>query len=375
MGRRQFGTVRRLASARYQARYTDQLGHQVAAPGSFTTKTEAMRWLAAAQTDIPRGHFVEPSAGQMLFTAWAEEWLATKPGQRAATLARDRVAIQTHFLPIIGEMGLGSITPAHIRRVVRDMQATGLSAKSVRTYVGTLQAMFASAVEADVIVRSPVRVRSLGLQTVVRRERPTLTAEQLEALTEVVPNRYAALVLLAGVTGLRWGEAIGLRIGDVDFLRRTVSVSQTVEEVSGVVKVVGATKTAASRRRFSIPTFLAERLSAHVAEYRPESGPGDLLFVGPKGGLLRRSFLARTFRPAVVAAGLPEGLTFHGLRHVAASLLVTNGEHPKVIQARLGHSDPSISLGIYAHVSDDLDRAVGDRLGSLFELGSAEQAA
>jgi len=76
--------------------------------------------------------------------------------------------------------------------------------------------------------------------------------------------------------------------------------------------------------------------------------------------LLRRSFLARTFKPAVVAAGLPEGLTFHGLRHVAASLLVANGEHPKAIQARLGHADPSISLGIYAHVSDDLDRAVGE---------------
>ncbi len=129
MGRRQFGTVRRLASGRYQARYTDQFGHQIAAPGSFTTKTEAMRWLAAAQTDMARGVFVEPTAGQMLFSAWAEEWLATKPGQRAATLARDRTAIQTHFLPIIGDMALGSITPAHIRRVVHEMQATGLSAK------------------------------------------------------------------------------------------------------------------------------------------------------------------------------------------------------------------------------------------------------
>lgn len=142
---------------------------------------------------------------------------------------------------------------------------------------------------------------------------------------------------------------------------------QTVEEVSGHVRVVDTTKTAASRRRFSIPTFLMQRLSTHVAEHRPDAGPDDLSFVGPKGGLLRRSFLARTFKPAALAAGLPEELTFYGLRHVAASILVANSEHPKVIQTRLDHADLSISLGVYAHVSDDLDRAVGDRLGALFE--------
>ena len=293
MGRRHFGTVRRLPSGRYQARYSDERGNRIAAPRGFQTKTEAMRWLAAVQTDMVRGVLLEPSASQVPFSTWAEEWLATKPGQRAATLARDRAAIVTHFEPIVGDLALSSITPAHIRRVVLEMQAKSLSAKSVRTYVGTLQAMFASAVEADVIVRSPVRIRSLGLQSVVRRERPTLTAEQLEALAAAVPDRYAALVLLAGVTGLRWGEAIGLRIGDVDFLLRTVSVSQTVEEVSGHIQVVAATKTAASRRRFSIPTFLVERLSAHAAEHRPDTGPDDLLFVGAKGGLLRRSFRAR----------------------------------------------------------------------------------
>lgn len=366
MGRRHFGTVRRLPSGRYQARYSDEHGNRIAAPGNFQTKTEARRWLSAVQTDMFRGVLLEPSAGQVPFSTWAEEWLTTKPGQRAATLARDRAAIVTHFEPLLGDMVLSSITPVHIRRVVLEMQARGLSAKSVRTYVGTLQAMFAAAVEADVITRSPVRIRSLGLQRIVRRERPTLTAEQLEALAAAVPDKYAALVLLAGVTGLRWGEAIGLRLGDVDLLRQTVSVRQTVEEVSGHAQIVAATKTAASRRRFSIPTLLVERISAHVAEHRPDAGPDDLLFVGAKGGLLRRSFRARVFKPAVATAELPDDLTFHGLRHVAASLLVANGEHPKVIQARLGHADPSVSLGIYAHVSDDLDRAVGDRLGALF---------
>lgn len=90
------------------------------------------------------------------------------------------------------------------------------------------------------------------------------------------------------------------------------------------------------------------------------------MFLGPKGGLLRRNFEARMFKPAVEAAGLPENLTFHGLRHVATTLMIANNEHPKVIQHRLGHADPAMSLGVYGHVPDDLDQATAVRLDDLF---------
>ncbi len=105
-------------------------------------------------------------------------------------------------------------------------------------------------------------------------------------------------MLLAGTVGLRWGEAIGLRVADVDFLRRRLSVRQTVEEVSGHVRVVEATKSEAGRRTFALPAFLVDELAAHLAAYRPGATPDDLVFLGPKGGILRRSFEARMFRPA-----------------------------------------------------------------------------
>ena len=181
-----------------------------------------------------------------------------------------------------------------------------------------------------------------------------------------MPERYQALVLLAGTVGLRWGEAIGLSVRDVDFLRRRLSVRQTVEEVSGHVQIVASTKTEASRRSFALPAFLVEQIAAHLAQHRPDAGPDGLVFLGPKGGILRRSFEARTFRPAVLTAGLPPTLTFHGLRHVATTLMITNNEHPKVIQHRLGHADPAMSLGVYGHVPDDLDQAAAARLDGLF---------
>lgn len=72
------------------------------------------------------------------------------------------------------------------------------------------------------------------------------------------------------------------------------------------------------------------------------------------------------FKPAVEAAGLPENLTFHGLRHVATTLMIANNEHPKVIQHRLGHADSAMSLGVYGQVPDDLDHDVASRLRRLF---------
>ena len=374
MSRRSFGTIRRLESGRFQVRYRNSTGRMVPGPGTFATKGDAQRWLATAEADQIRGTFVDQRGLRLTFDEWAEEWLATKPGQRAATLARDRAAIRTHFSPAIGQLGLPAVTPGHIRSIVVAMQAAGLSPKSVRTYVGTLQAIFGAAVDSDLLARSPVRPRTLGLAPVRRPERPTLTAAELLRLAAAMPPRYRVLVLLAGTVGLRWGEAIGLRVGDIDFLRRRLSVRQTVEEVSGHVRVVAATKSEAGKRTFALPAFLVDELAAHIAAHRPGAGPDDLVFLGPKGGLLRRSFEARVLKPAVKEAALPENLTFHGLRHVATTLMIANNEHPKVIQHRLGHADPAMSLGVYGHVPSDLDQAAAARLDGLFRpqsLGSA----
>ena len=77
------------------------------------------------------------------------------------------------------------------------------------------------------------------------------------------------------------------------------------------------------------------------------------------------NFRNRVWNPAVEAAGYT-GLTFHGLRHVAASLMVEGGIHPRVIQYRLGHSTARLSMELYAHVSDEADRVVAVYLQTKF---------
>ena len=119
----------------------------------------------------------------------------------------------------------------------------------------------------------------------------------------------------------------------------------------------------------SVPKSVLGEVALHIETCRPEIAADDLIFIGPRGGILRRHFLARILKPAAERAGIEigsrTGLDFHGLRHLATTMMVTNGEHPRVMQTRLGHATPTLTLGLYAHVPDELDRAAADRLDEL----------
>ena len=356
--RRQFGRIRRLPSGRYQARYPNGIGRDLAAPTTFPTKADAAVFLSQVQTDMERGEWRDPRLGLVTFDAWAQQWLTANPAKRSTTPARDRVVLNTHLIPTLGARPLGSITPAHVKGCV-DAMAAKLAPTTVRTNVGVLKAVMNAAVDADLLARSPVR--NLRLSSGPPRGRPTLTLAELSHLAEAAPPAFRPLVLTAGLLGLRWSEAAGLRVRDVDVPCRAISVHQTLAEVGGIVEIA-PTKSRASRRTLSAPPFLIDELARHLAEHRPGAGPDDLVFVGARGGPLRRSFEARFFKPAVERAGLDAALTFHGLRHVAASLMVEMGEHPRVIQARLGHATARLSMELYAHVPDAADRDVAAHL-------------
>jgi integrase len=296
------------------------------------------------------------------FATWAEQWLSSNPSKRRTTLARDETVLRKHFIPDLGRRALATITPAYVRGAVERM-ATAVAPDTVRTNVGVLRAVFNAAVEADLISRSPVR--GIRLPTRSASVRPTLTEAEIKSLADAIGPRYRALVLVGAVLGLRWSEAVGLRICDIHFLGGTLTVNQTVSEVAGRLTTAD-TKSRSSQRTMTVPRFLIEELASHLATNRRPAESGDLVFAGPKGGPLRRSFAARIFTPAVARAGLPPEMTFHGLRHVAASLMVEQGEHPRVIQQRLGHATARLSMELYAHVPEPTDRQVAEHLDARF---------
>jgi len=362
MSKRPFGAIRRLPSGRYQARYRDSgAGRLVAAPLTFERKAEAV---------LARGVWLDPKPAQgVTVTTWAERWLRSDPDKRPSTVARDRQALD-QFLPSLGAKPLAAVAPYDVRAVIDDLVGRQAPA-TVRRNVAGLKAMFNAAVADDLIPRTPVR--GLRRPRIEPKAHPELTAADLLRLVDAVPARYRAVVLLADVLGLRWGEIAGLQLEDVDFLRRQVHVRRQLAELAGTL-TVQETKRDRGHRSLAAPSFVVGALAVHIQEFRPGAGRGDPLFTGPRGGRLRRNFLARVLRPAAVEVGLSEAMTTHGLRHVATSLMVEAGEHPRVMQRRLGHADPRLTLGLYAHASDEADAASARRLEGLFGGDEAQAA-
>ena len=142
--------------------------------------------------------------------------------KRATTAARDRTVMRTWWLPKLGQMPLGKITPNAIRGVVEQMRDK-LAAATVRTNYGVLRAVLSDAVSADVIVRNPCRGIRLGS---ARRTEPRhISAEELHRLADAMPVEYRSMVYIGGVLGMRWSDVAGLRVGRINFLQRTLTVA------------------------------------------------------------------------------------------------------------------------------------------------------
>ena len=150
------------------------------------------------------------------FGQWTTDYLAGARHKRETTKARDETVLRKHFLPTLGSKALPAITPLDVRGVVEAMAET-LAPATVRTNYAVLKAVMNAAVEADLVVKSPCRgVRLPGGK---RRERATLTPDDLERLAAGMRQEYRPIVYVAGVLGLRWSEIAGLRVGHLDFLR------------------------------------------------------------------------------------------------------------------------------------------------------------
>ena len=142
-------------------------------------------------------------------------------------------------------------------------------------------------------------------------------------------------------------------------LDRSIKVTRTFTEVGRNV-ALGPPKTAAAVRSVSLPRFLVDVLARHLERY--PSTEMELVFSAPDGGSLRRTnFRRRVWVPAV-AASVGQPMRFHDLRHTHAAILIGQGEHPKVIQSRLGHASIKTTLDTYGHLFEGLDEAAADRM-------------
>lgn len=356
------GHIQRKGSA-WVARYRSPNGRERSK--SFTRKADAERHLTLTAAAMLNAEWADPRRGRTTFTAWTAQWQSTRLHLADSSRVRDETYLRTLILPFFGERQLGSITRADIDQFLSELTAAGYAPATIRKAYQIAGAVLRSAVDSGLIPKSPAyRVK---LPRLVRKEMRILTPAEIDALVNA-SGPYRALILTATHTGLRWGELAGLRLSRLDLLRRSVTVTETLSEVQGRIRFKEP-KTAASRRKVALPRFLANELAHHL-ETNPPAGDG-LVFTASQGGPLRRTnFRRRVWLPAIRAT-VGEPCRFHDMRHTHAALLIAAGEHPKVIQSRLGHSSIRTTLDTYGHLFTGLDEAAADHLDDLWTQAAA----
>jgi hypothetical protein len=209
MSRRRFGSIRRLPSGRWQARYRTNDGRQHLAPKTFATKTEATRHLAEVEADLSRGQWSDPRLGRTTFAAWAARWEATTVNLRANTQAAYRNLLRRYLLPTFGPMPLADLDAMAVRSWLAKLERDGVGASTRAKAYRLLSRILGTAIESGYLARNPCTIR--GAASEPAPEMRFATVKQVAALADAIPPRFRALVLVAAYTGLRWGELAGLR--------------------------------------------------------------------------------------------------------------------------------------------------------------------
>lgn len=358
-------------SGKWEARWRDHDGRQRSK--LFDRKRDAQRHLALVTADLARGDYVDPARGKVTVAEVADEWLAGCGHLRPSTRAGYGYILNASILPALGRRRVASLRQSDIRAFVSAMQEDGKAPGTVRNTYRVLKLVMQVAVEDERIKRNPCQ--GVKLPRSEHREQHYLSAAQVSAVAEEMPERYRTLIYLAGYGGMRWSELAALRWKRVDLMRRTIQVSESVKRVKGEMHY-GPPKTAAGRRTIRIPRFLAEML-AHEQAAAGEYDPDGFVFTSPRGGgpMSPETVTRRHYKRAAEHA-VPDrpGLRFHDLRHTCASLLIAQGAHPKAIQRHLGHSTITITLDRYGHMFPEESDRLADALDTAYRAASTPTA-
>lgn len=288
---------------------------------------------------------------------YMEQWLEEihKSVVKLSTYKNYQDLLRNYIIPGLGKIKLQSLTPQQVQAFYSKKMKDGLAPKTINNIHGLLHKALSNAVKWNVVSRNVCD--AVTPPRVARKEKTVLTAEQARNLLKQIKNhRMEALFTLAIVTGMREGELLALRWQDIDFTGYSLQVKRTVRYIKGYGHVESEPKTVKSRRKIMLPLFAVEVLLIHKAqqeEQRRECANAwvdkDLVFATAMGNYLALTTLRRAFNGILKQAGLPH-MRFHDLRHSAATILLSRGTHPKVVQEILGHSQISMTLDVYSHV-------------------------
>lgn len=336
-------SIKKRDNGKWRAQYRDDTGKEHAR--HFDRRADAQAWLDGQTARLVTGTHIAPRQARTTVEEWCDVWLDGYRGNRASTVRQAEVHL-ARIKAAFGGMQLAAVRPSHVRTWTAQLAAEGLADSYVYALHARLAQLFSDAVHDGLVPRSPCSRRTSPGQGKGRAY--VATTDQVWALHDVMPVHLRPAVLLGAFAGLRLGEACGLRIDDVDFMRGVIHPAVQYPEAP--------LKTETSRTAVPIPRSLALELSAHLSQHEAPT-----LLVNELGRQLAPWTLERAMRAArAQLPGMPATFRYHDLRHYFASLLISSGADVKVVQARMRHASAKTTLDTYGHLwpdSDDSTRA------------------
>jgi integrase len=332
------------------------------------TKKEAQEALRKLQNDTANG--VDLTVEKLTVGDWLTRWLTMiKPAVEPNTYLFYERQARIHIAPHLGQIQLAKLAAVHIQGFYSTLAAAGVKAPTQRK-AGTA---------LTVALNEAVRLNLVPGNVAQKVRKPKATPSEVEVfdpeqvgrfLQAARDNRHYAFYRTALDSGARPGELLALMWDDVDFEGGFLSITKSLEEIDGRVRVK-ATKTAKGRRRIDLSAdtlaVLAEHRKAALAAGRIASP----VFPSLTGGYLLQCNLKRdSFKPLLERAGLPS-VGLYVLRHTCATLLLLAEVPAKVVSERLGHSSIGITLDTYSHVLPTMQKKAASVLGQLLSAAAS----
>jgi integrase len=308
-----------------------------------------------------------------------DEWLPTVKGTlRPASFERYKGLCEVYVVPRLGSVQLQKLSASQLNGLYafllkegRVRRYGGLSRASVFYVHAVLHRACRDAVRWRRLATNPAACADPPRTRAQHSERAVWTAEQLQAfLVSVADDRLFALWRLIAMTGMRRGEALGLRWEDIDMDQGQVSIRRALVLVRGDAQI-SEPKTPRSRRTIALdPKTLAalQRHAARQADEQTAAGQAwfesGYVFVRENGQELQPGMASWAFRQHALAACLPT-IRLHDLRHTYATLALATGINPRIISGRLGHASVALTLDIYSHVLPQQDREAAEVIAGL----------
>jgi integrase len=348
-------TIKKTEYGTWTVRYRDPTGRQ--RRSTFKKHAEAQAFRSQVENAMLTGSYINPADARLDFGTWAERWLNARTNLKPKTLDGYESLLRVHILPRFAHTPLHAIDHLAIEAFIAELADTGLSPSRIRQAHQLLSMILKAAVRSRRIATNPAE--GISLPRANTRTMKFIDSDEVTRLADAIPDRYHAWVYVAAYGGLRWAELAGLQRKRVNLLRRRLHIAETLSEVgSGLIWT--DTKNHQTRD-VALPGFVCDILASHLDRYT-EADPDALVFTTDSGTPLRSSNFRRNVWLRATNEASLEGLTPHHLRHTCASMLISEGAHPRQVMEQLGHSSIAVTMDTYGKVyGDDMD-SLADRL-------------